>query len=104
MILDIQLLLKEVLEMKDNIKNNLVISKEQYKEKYNYIYLNTPTLFELIYKNEHEYLEQLNYMVKNAIKVEKNEVSQYDADVEVGSVLAKQYVYSKIDMEKEKKM
>lgn len=95
-------MLKEVLDMRKDIQSNLVITKEQYTEKYSYIFKNTPTLFEMVYKDEGPYLEQLQFMIKNANKINRNEINQYDADVEVGKELANKYIYPKLDMDKEK--
>lgn len=102
MILDTNKILKEVLDMRKDLENNLVLTKDKYKEKYNYMSGKTPTLFEIVYKNEGNYLEYLNFMINNAHKLQRNEVNQYDADVTVGTKLAKDFVYSNIDMSKEK--
>lgn len=101
MTLDINKLLKEVLDMRKNIVSNLVLSKDNYKEKYIYLSSNSPTLFEMVYKDEGPYLEQLKFMIENANKIKRKELSQYDADVEVGANLANKYIYPNIDMEKE---
>ena len=100
--LDLNKILKQVLEFRKEIQNNEVITKDQYKEKYNYLSEKAPTLFDMVYKDEGPYLEQLNFMLINANKIKKNEVSQYDADVKVGQKLADEYIYPNIDMSKEK--
>lgn len=101
MILDTNLVLKQVLNMRENIQDSEVMTKDQYKEKYSYLADNSPTLFDLVYKDETNYLSYLEYMLKNTNKVGRNELSQYDADVEIGKTLANDYIYPNIDMDKE---
>lgn len=102
MILDTDLVLSQVLEMRNDIHDNKVITKNEYKVLYPYLAEKAPTLFEIVYKDEIDYVDYVKYMITNAIKVGNNELSQYDADVVVGQKLADDYIHPNIDMEKEK--
>lgn len=102
-ILNTDKLLKEVLDMKKDLENDTVSSKENYKSKYNYLSTFSPTLFDMVYKNEKDYMNLLNDMVKSANKIKKKNLSQHQADVEIGEKLASIYVHPIVDMEKEKK-
>ena len=102
MILDTDLVLSQVLQMKNDITDNQVITKDEYKIMYSYLAEKAPTLFDIVYKNEIDYVDYVKYMITNAVKVGNNELSQYDADVVVGQKLADDYIHPNIDMEKEK--
>lgn len=102
MVLNTDKVLSDVLGMREDIQNNLDFTKNQYIQLYPYLYENVPTLFELVYKNEIDYLPMLECLLENALKVKNNVKSQYDIDVDVGQVLAEKYIHPNIDMEKEK--
>lgn len=99
--LDVNNLLKQVLDMRKDIINSEVLTKDQYSSKYNYLYTYSPTLFEMVYLNEEPYLNQLNLMISNIMKIKRKEISQETADKEIGEKLAEKYIYPYIDMEKE---
>lgn len=103
MVLNTHLVLQQVLEMKSKIENDEMMTKEQYKEFYSYLAQNVPTLFEIVWKNEVNYMQFLHEMIKNTQRVGDNSISQHDADVEIGQMLADEYIHSNIDMSKENK-
>jgi len=90
--LDRDKILLEAQAMKAEIDGGTIMSKEVCQSKYNYLYTHTPTLFELIYKKGDVSIEQLQFMCQKAKSIERNEMSQYDADVIIGQKLADKYV------------
>lgn len=90
--LDRDKILFDAQAMKAEIDSGTIISKEACQSKYNYLYTFTPTLFNLIYKKGDVSIEQLQFMCQKAKSIDKNELSQYDADVIIGQKLADKYV------------
>jgi len=89
MIMDLDKIKQQSLEMKQDIENENLPNKKSYIDKYNYIYRMSPTLFEVIYKNEINHVPILNSL----ISIKKKNKPKYDADVEAGEELANIYLY-----------
>lgn len=85
-------ILLEAQAMKAEIDGGLIVSKETCQTKYNHLYTFTPTLFDLIYKKGDVSIQQLQFMCQQAKSIERNEMTQYDADVIIGQKLADKYV------------
>ncbi len=87
--LDFTLITIELEAMQRDLQNNEVIS---YQTKYNYLFTHTPTLFELLYKSKDIDIDQLKFMISQAEKIKKKEITQHDADVTIGQKLADTYI------------
>lgn len=99
--LDAAKIVEEVLQMRTDIQNNEVYTREQYSHRFKFLHENAPTLFDMVLKDETTYLTVLQNMIRTLEKIRKNSLSQHDADVEIGKELAEKYIYPNIDMEKE---
>ncbi|NDC94793.1 hypothetical protein EB118_21655 [bacterium] len=87
---DTQLLRKQVKTMLKDIDNGYTL--EELKNKYNYLYTSSKTLFTYIASNRNANLDNLDMMLDKIEKIKKSQVSQHDASVEVGTSLAKQFI------------
>lgn len=83
---------KQAEEMKQEMKSEKTQERHVLITKYNYLYTMTPTLFEVIYKNEMDCSAILDSLIESA----KKKKTQYDADVEVGEKLANIYIHPNI--------
>jgi hypothetical protein len=90
--LDYNLITTELESMQIDLQNNEILDKDSYKTKYNYLYTHTPTLFDLLYKSNDIDIEQLKFMILQAQKIDKKEITQHDADVIIGQKLADTYI------------
>ena len=90
--LDYNLITTELESMQRDLQNNEILDKDSYKTKYNYLYTHTPTLFDLLYKSNDIDVEQLKFMILQAKKIDKKEITQHDADVISGQKLADTYI------------
>jgi len=95
--IDIEKIKQQVLQMKTQVEKREPIMKQRYTEIYSYLFKNAPTLFEMVYENKSRYLSLLETMMEDAKKIDKDEISQYDADVKIGQVLADIYVHPAIE-------
>jgi hypothetical protein len=90
--LDNYKLLRQVVDMRNDIKNDLILSKEEYSTKYNYLYTHSPTLFEIVYSDEKPYLEQLDDMMRMFTDVKTEKITQEDAKKKLVENLNKKYI------------
>lgn len=75
-------------------------SLKQIQEEYCWLYETYPKIFSLAC-NEKMDLNKLQYMLNKLADMKNGNISEYQASGQVGSVLAKEFVYSKLDMSKE---
>ncbi len=85
-------LLQQVVSMRTDLKNDLVLSKEEYCSKYNYLYTHSPTLFEIVYDDDEMYLEQLECMMRMLSDVNSEKITQEDAKKKIIENLNKKYI------------
>lgn len=90
--LDYTLITHQLTAMQTDLQNSEVMTNDSYKAKYDYLATYVPTLFDLLYKNNDVDIEQLTFMISQAQKIDKKEISQYDADVIIGQKLADTYI------------
>ena len=67
---------------------------EKMVEEFKYLHDNVSSIFKLINMGSFDF-KKLEYMIGMAKKVEDNKISEYDASVEVGTVLVKDFVLNK---------
>jgi hypothetical protein len=84
-----------------NCKNNTgpLVTKDILISKYQHTYNKTPYLFDMVFK---EYgspscMNKLNMMLDKIINVKEGNKTRHDASVEVGEVLAQEYVFPKVN-------
>jgi len=65
--------------------------REDMKLKYDYIFCNINSIFELCITGKME-LKILEYMISQAEDIQKNNISSHDAEVKVGEKLVDKYV------------
>ncbi len=92
MTLDYTLITSQLESMQQDLQNNEVLTKDSYKTKYNYLFTHVSTLFELLYNSKDINIDQLKFMISQAKKINKKEITQYDADVIIGQKLAETYI------------
>lgn len=72
--------------------------EDSLKNKYKYLHKKSTGLFNFIIKNygtekfTQTFDHTLDMMLKNIQKIQRSEISQYDASATVGTVLAKRYI------------
>lgn len=78
-----------------DVINGTVIRQENY----NYLYSTSKTLFDFIIRevkcrnfNKERFELNLNVMLNNILKIQKNELTQNDASEIVGELVAKQFI------------
>ena len=83
-----------IFDLKDK-KINLVL----LKEKYNYLYITSKTLFDFIVKNVNSknfdrelFNLNLNKMLNYIVDIQNNNLTQNDASEHIGGLLAKQFI------------
>lgn len=72
---------------------------EQLKDKYNYLYSTSKTLFTFVSKeiqkpsfNKQQFDKNLEQMLNHILKIQKDELSQNEASENIGKLLAKQFI------------
>lgn len=83
-----------------NCKNNTgpLVTKDILLNKFNYTYKKTPHLFDMVFKEygSPDCMNKLNMMLDKIIHVQQGNKTRHDASVEVGEVLAQEYVFPKV--------
>jgi len=86
----------EVNSMLDLLNTGVCKSETILKNKYNNLFKTSPTLFNFILKNYKQNSEQLQKNIDMMLdligKIQKSEISQYDASVVVGQSIGEQYI------------
>lgn len=86
----------EVKDMLELLNTGVCKSETLYKKKYRCLYETSPTLFNFILKNYKQNPQQLqkniDMMLNLIFKIQKSEISQYDASVVVGQSIGEQYI------------
>jgi len=92
--LDIERLKLQINSMRNDV-NNGNIDMEFLHVKYEYMLINTPTVFYLIKDNpgKSDYLPILNHMIDSVKEVQMGETKPEDKDIEIGEFLAEKYLY-----------
>lgn len=98
--LDLNKILKEIVSMRELIKNGNTSTKE-LKKKFPYTYKNTPTLFDMVIANDTEYMIILDGLFRKAKEVQKDKTKFEEYSKEVGEQMATKYIYPLIDKSKE---
>jgi hypothetical protein len=102
---DINLIKKEALELIIDldllVENNdeILDFKEEYKNRYNYLYKTSTSLYNFIFdgyinKNFNKDLFQKNLllMLNSIYKIQTNQMTQHSASVDIGEELASHYI------------
>src|SRR4029079_10214902 len=92
-------LLYEVVQMRQDIQSGR--TDINYIDKYSYLYLGFPSLFQLIQNNRGDYMPVVMTMLDKAEKINKGLMTHESASKDIGETLAEKYIYPKIDMSKE---
>ena len=94
---DVDKINTEIYSMLELLDTNIIKSKTVLEHKYSYLYKTSPTLFNFILKN-HNKIDR-NSMIKNielmlglVFKIQKSEISQYDASSVIGKYIGEQYI------------
>ena len=91
-------ILTEAIEMNNDVLNHTENKSEEFKKKleadYKNLHDNFSSLFKLILSGNMD-IDRLKYMINMLKKVEKNELTEYDASVSVGKVLVKDFITDK---------
>ena len=86
----------EVNSMLELLNTDVCKSESILKKKYNCLFKTSPTLFNFILKNHKQNSEKLqkniDMMLNLVFKIQKSEISQYDASVVVGQSIGEQYI------------
>ena len=86
----------EVNNMLEFLNTGVCKSETLLKNKYNCLFKTSPTLFNFILKNHKQNPEKLqkniDMMLNLVFKIQKSEISQYDASVVVGQSIGEQYI------------
>jgi len=89
------------LEHYSKSSRDISIYEKSLEKKYNHLFTTSKTLFNIIikqYKNKNENFDKqhfnlmINKMLEYVSKIQNNEISQYNASVEIGSDLAYKYI------------
>jgi len=96
---DLDKTFRDILSMRLDVKEN--VSDVELDRKYAELKENAPTLFDMVKSNSEDYLPMLTMMFHKAKKVKKGDLDKDETDKEFGEMLAKKYIYPKIDREKE---
>lgn len=87
--LDTNQILREVLNMRKDIKESRVKpDSEKLKLKYSYLNLNVPTLFRMVYADSCDYMHMLNHFITNLNKMNRKEITLEEANIEIGDKVA----------------
>lgn len=81
----------QVNDMINDINNNIT-NEEILTDKYHYLYNVSKSLFMFVMKNPNNVLKNLDKMLDYLLKIQSSEITEYDASVNVGKMLAKQYI------------
>lgn len=85
-------------EIRTKIKSRCKLKDIQ--EEYSWLYDNYPKIFSLAC-NEKMDLDKLKFMLSKLSGIKNGNLSEYEASGIVGTAMAREYVYSKLDMSKE---
>lgn len=94
---DCKKILKEITEMRDFLTSE-ASSESTLKQKFSYLNKNYPAIFSKILSDQSE--ETYNkcvFMIESVLKVQSGNITQEKASEIVGTDLAEEYVYSKIE-------
>ena len=99
-IIDIDKIITESTIMANDVKTG---KKINFYEKYEYLYSNTPTLFDMIKQNKEDFMPILKFMTESIKKINSGKETEEDEGVKMGEFLAEKYIYPHVDMSKENK-
>lgn len=89
---------RQVCEIREKINDG--VSPKFVQQEYSWLFEEYPTIFKLAINSDLE-LDKLRFMLDKVKSIQKGNVSTYGASGEVGTILAKEFVYPKLDMTKE---
>ena len=101
---DIVKIKTQINTMLELLDQNTIKSELILKNRFNYLFTTSPTLFNFILKNHttqdrDNLLNKINMMLSLINKIQNSEISLYDASAKVGQEMADEYITPKLNNE-----